>query len=147
MRRRGLRREHRSHDGRRPLADGSDQGGASTLHRHAAKPNPDFLRDVIKGLGISTDKLRLVLADMKAASLVSGKSAHVVIAVADGELTGVMSDAPGLRATLFDFDKRIQALADGEMAGAPSTAKAAKQVDKDFAEATAGMADVPVTSK
>ena len=113
---------------------------------HAAKPDPAALRDVIEGLGISADKLRLALEQSQNASP-AASPARIVIALADGRITGVMSAMPGLTAEVFDFDKRVRKLVDGKFAVEPNSGKAAEQVDRDFAEATAGMADVLAAAK
>ena len=117
----------------------------SLLH-YAAKPDPDALRDVIEGLGISADKLRLVLEQSRADRL-SASPSRIVIALADGRITGVMSAMPGIKAEIFDFDKRVRKLVDGKFRDEPNSGKAAEQVDMDFAAATAEMADVLAAAK
>ena len=77
----------------------------------------------------------------------SGKSKgkatiKIVVAVSDGQVTAVMSDEPGIKVELFNFDKQVEQLANSEFSDEPSTAKAADQVDRNFAKMTAGMTDL-----
>jgi hypothetical protein len=100
-----------------------------------------LLDDVIEGMAISADKLRLLLAGLKAAKPSAGRKARVVVSVAGGVVTGVMSGVPGLRAEVFDFDDRVSELADGEFRDEPNSGKAADKADREFHDATNGMAD------
>lgn len=109
--------------------------------RQKGRLDPD-LDDVIEGLGISADKLRLALMDARRFAAPQ----RIVVSVADGRVKGVMSSVPGMRAELFDFDGRIAELSDGEFAGEPNSGRAAERADREFAEATKGMADALVAT-
>jgi hypothetical protein len=94
------------------------------------------LDDVIEGLGISADKLRLAIKD-------AGRRdapACIVVSVAGGAVTAVMCDREAT-ARVFGFDRRVQELANGEFRDEPNSGKAADKADREFHDATKGMAD------
>jgi hypothetical protein len=113
------------------------QGHLMALRRHARKNDPDAMRDVLEGMGISVEKLRLLLKSKQAAK----PTIRIVVSVSGGSVTGVMSSNPHVSAEVFDFDDHIERLANGEFADQPSTAKAAERAEKDFAEVASGMTD------
>jgi hypothetical protein len=88
----------------------------------------------------------MVQALEKTSKVLNRPSPQVVVSVAGGCVTGVMSDLPGLRATLFDFDNRVAELANNEFAGEPNSGKAAEQADHEFHEATQDMTDALVAA-